>query len=118
MADPNRRTAGSCPWCGSGTELAIEGDGLGNLRLACTACGCKGPPAPIADDFAAADIAAITRWSTRPAVARPVSRDVLERIRLSIGFETSVAGPAAARVHVPIKLADLNQLLEAALPVG
>lgn len=108
------RAAAACPWCGSGTALAPRGDGLGNMVLTCTTCGCKGPPMPITGEFEAADRAAVARWSIRPAAQARLGPDAIERIRRSFAVQSLLYGADRPETSVPVQMGDLAQLLQAA----
>ncbi len=108
------RSAAACPWCGAGTALMPTGDGIGNMVLTCTACGCKGPPMPITGDFADADLAAVTRWSIRPAMPPRIGAEAVDRIRRCCAVQALLHGPDEIDASVPVRMGDLRQLLQAA----
>lgn len=108
------RTAAACPWCGAGTALEPIGDGLGNVALTCTACGCKGPAMPIRDEFAAADQAAVARWSSRSSPAARLAPDAVERIARAVAVHRLLHGAGGTGSAVPVRIDDLVALLRAA----
>lgn len=108
-----QRAAAACPWCGSGTPLALAGDGMGNVTLCCTVCGCKGPPMPISGDFAEADEAAIVRWSARKRHQPPINAEILARIERSVAVARFVHGEDYRSASISMRLDDLISVLSA-----
>ncbi len=108
-----RRMVAGCPWCGDGTALSVQGDGMGGVSLACTQCGCKGPASPIGMDFAEADEAAIELWSARSAVEPEVLKGIGSSIAVALLMGGGKLAPGA---HVSLKYADLKRLIQVAAP--
>lgn len=113
MPQPPRPVA-ACPWCGPGSELAVQGDGLGFLALSCTRCGSAGPKASIAADFAEADNAAIALWSKR-RLARPVERETLNRVGMAVRLHC-LTGRLTPDATISVAWSDLDVLLRSVVP--
>ena len=102
-----------CPWCGDGTPLAVKGDGFGGVSLTCLQCNCRGPAAPIQDDFSEADQNAIASWSARSAI----EPDLLKRVKGAVDLAAVLnGGKATAATEVPVRLADLLKIVRISRP--
>lgn len=117
MADcePKRapKIVAGCPWCGDGTHLTVKGDGFGGVSLSCLKCDCRGPAAPIQDDFAAADDLAIVAWSNRSAI----DPEVLGRVKSALDLAAVLnGGRALGATEVPVRFSDLVQIIRTSRP--
>jgi hypothetical protein len=108
------RIIAGCPWCGNGTALSVQGDGVGGVSLACTECGCKGPTTSIGTDFEEADATALKLWSTRSAIEQEVLKSVSSSVAMALLMEGG--GKLGPSSHVSIKYSDLTRIMQAAAP--
>ncbi len=105
----------TCPWCASGDTLKLCSDGCGNVMVACSSCGCKGPSAPVTGDFEEADNIAIDRWSSRIPGQATVASSSLDRMSLSLALHRLMNESMDDQATIAVPYADLVHLMEAVI---